>query len=254
MLGNMATEGRRFWLDSRYRHTLLGDVVAAVTYPGREDRLEAAVAMVDRAVEVGLAHFGIPRGPVKLPVRIEPRAVGRNAVKLEDCSLVLSSSYLRLLPRLYSSPDAAFRTWLHESIHARQPYDLSWRAEFEQWEGYEEGLADGMANVLCNWAQAFIPETTDYVAYVQAYQALAAVLQMSIWALLRKLWYVPTGQVRGALLTVVDEQYHKLTGIRLQPDAASRAQRTADALFITGRTEVDRSDREVQERWRGALE
>jgi hypothetical protein len=250
----MPEEGRQFWLDPRYRHILLGDIVAALTYAGREDRLEAAVTTVDQAIEVGLAHLGIPRGPINLPVRVEPRAVGRNAVKLEDCSLVLSSTYLRLLMRLYSTPDAAFRTWLHESIHARQPYDPSWRAEFESWEGYEEGLADGMANVLCSWSQAFIPETTDYVAYVQAYRALAAVLQTSLWALLRQLWNAPTGQVRSALLTVVDEQYHRLRGLKLLPDAASRLQRTADALFVTGRTEEDRSDREVEEQWRGALE
>ena len=254
LLDAMPEEGRRFWLDARYRRVVLEDVVAAVTYPGREDRLDEAVAVVDRAVEIGLAHLGIPRGPIDLPVRIEPRAVGRNAVKLEDCRIVLSATYLRLLPRLYSSPDVALRTWLHESIHARQPYDLSWRAEFESWEGYEEGLADGLANILCDWAHALILETTDYVAYVQAYRALAAVLQMTMWALLRRLWSVPTAQVRATLLTVVDDQYHRLTGLRLPPESMSQLQRTADAMFVTGRTEVERSDHEVEEQWRGALE
>jgi hypothetical protein len=253
MPGSVPLGERQVWLDPRYRHVLLGDIVAALTIPGREDRLDEAVAAVDRAVEVGLTHLGIPRGPINLPVRVEPRAVGRNAVKLEECSLVISSTYLRMVPRLYSSLDAAFRTWLHESIHARQPYDPAWRTEFEPWEGYEEGLADGMANVLCNWAGAIILETTDYVAYVQAYRAMAAVLQIQLWSLLRRLWNVPTGRVREALHTVVDEQYHKLTGLRLSPSAISQLQQTADALFVTGRTDEDHSDREVEAQWRGAL-
>ncbi len=250
----MPEEGRRLWLDSRYRHVVLGDIVAAVTYPGREDRLEEAITIVDRAIEVGLAHLGIPRGAINPPIRVEPRAVGRNAVKYEDCRLVLSSSYLRMLPRYYSSLEPAFRTWLHESIHARQPYDGSWRSEFEPWEGYEEGLADGMADVLCNWAGAIIPETTDYVTYVQGYRTLAAALQMSIWALLRRLWYFPTGQVRAGLLTVVDERYHELTGRSLTAETAVWFGRVADALFATGRTELDGSDREVEAQWREVLE
>jgi len=249
----MPEEGQRFWLDVRYRHVLLGDIVAAVTYPGREDRLDEAVAVVDRAIEVGLAHLGVPRGAINLPIRVEPRTLGRNAAKHEDCTLVLSSSYFRLLPRYYSSPEPAFRTWLHESIHARQAYDDAWRAEFEPWEGYEEGLADGMANVLCGWADAIIPETTDYVAYVQAYRTLAAVLQMPMWELLRQVWPFPTGQVRSGLLTTVEERYYQLTGRRLTSATTSRFQSTADALFITGRTEVDRSDREVEALWREIL-
>jgi hypothetical protein len=254
ILETMPEGGRQFWLDARYRHVLLGDVVAGATVPGREDLLDGAVASVDQAIEVGLSHLGIPRGPINLPVRVEPRAVGRNAAKYEDCRLVFSSSYFRMLPRYYSSLEPAFRTWLHESIHARQPYDPSWRVEFEPWEGYEEGLADGMANILCSWAKAFIPETTDYVAYVQAYRALAAVLQVSLWALLRQIWDAPTGRVRETLLTVVDEQYHKLTGLHLSTDAVSRLRRIADTLFTTGRTEIDRPDGEVEELWTGALE
>jgi hypothetical protein len=254
LLDDMPEDARQFWLDARYRHVLLGDIVAAVTYHGREDRLDEAVAVVDHAIETGLAHLGIPRGPINLPVRVEPRAVGRNAIKLEDCSLVLSSSYLRLLPRLYSSLEPAFRTWLHESIHARQPYDPVWRAEFEPWEGYEEGLADGMANVLCNWAGAIILETTDYVAYVQAYRTLAATLQMSMWALLRRPWHFPTGQVRAGLLTVVKEWYRQSMGGQLPQEATRRFEGVADSLFATGRTELELSDREVEERWRGTLE
>jgi len=245
---------RRFWLDPRYRQIILGDVVAAITVPGREDRLEEAVAVVDRAIDVGLTHLGVPRGPIDLPIRVEPRAVGRNAVKREECSLILSSTYFRMLPRLYSSLEPAFRTWLHESIHARQPYVDNWRSEFEEWEGYEEGLADAMANVLCQWAGAVIPETTDYVAYVQAYQALAAVLQLSTWALLRRLWVFPTGRVREGLPTVVEAWYRQLTRRELSAEAVRRLRSVGDELFVTGRTEPDRSDREVEALWRGALE
>jgi hypothetical protein len=254
MLEIMPEEEQRLWLDSHYRHVVLGDVVAAVTYPGREDRLEAAISVIDRAVEAGLAHLGVPRGAINLPIRVEPRAVGRNAAKLEECSLILSSSYLRMLPRYYSSLEPAFRTWLHESIHARQPYADDWRSEFESWEGYEEGLADGMANVLCRWAGAIIPETTDYIAYVQAYEALAAVLQMSTWALMRRLWGFPTGRLREGLLSVVEAWYRQLTGRELSAEAVSRLRSVGDALFATGRTEPDRSDREVEALWRGALE
>ena len=253
MLDSLPDEVRRLWVDARYRHVVLGDIVAAVTYPGLDDRLAEAVSIVDRAIEIGLAHLGIPRGPINFPIRVEPRTVGRNAVKLEECSLILSSSYLRLLPRLYSTLDPAFRTWLHESIHARQPYYADWRVEFESWEGYEEGLADGMANVLCSWADATIPETRDYVAYVQAYRGLAAILHLPEWALLRRLWYFPTGQVREGFPTVVDEQYRQLTGRGLTVDAVTRLRSTADTLFATGRTEVDRSDREVEGLWREVL-
>ena len=254
ILHALPEESRRFWLDPRCRHVILGDVVAAVTDAERADRLAEAVSVVDRAVEVGLAHLGVPRAAINYPIRVEPRAVGRNAVKLEECSLVLSSSYLRMLPRYYSSLEPAFRTWLHESIHARQPYAGDWRVEFEAWEGYEEGLADGMANVLCGWAGATIPEATDYVAYVQAYQTLTAVLQISMWTLLRRLWEFPTGRVREGLPSVVEAWYRELTGRGLSSDAAGRLQSTADTLFATGRTALDRSDREVEALWRGALE
>jgi hypothetical protein len=218
----MPEEARQFWVDARYRHIVLGDVVASVTYPERLDRLEAAVSVVDRAIEIGLGHLGVPRGAINHPVRVEPRALGRNAVKYEDCSLILSSSYLRLLPRLYSSLDPAFRTWVHESIHARQPYSMDWRAEYEQWEGYEEGLADGMADVLCTWAGAVIPEATDYVAYNQAYRALAAVLQMPPWNLLRRIWSAPTGRVRTHFTAVVDERYYELAGHALSNVVSGR--------------------------------
>ncbi|HLZ29775.1 MAG TPA: hypothetical protein VKV73_20845 [Chloroflexota bacterium] len=248
----MPPEVRELWTNDRQREFAFGEIVAALEYPHRSLGLDDAVEQVDRAVVVGLAQFGMPRGPLRAPVAVVPRSLGHNAIKLQDCSLVVSSTYLRTLKRLYGTVDPAFRTWVHESIHARQPYANGFLDEWEAYEGYEEGMADGLSGLLCGWAR-METLTTDYEAYVRGYAALAKVLAVPLWSLLRPLWDYPMGRVRFGLPRVVALRWHQLMGAEITADREQALLRAGDRVFASGRTRLDLSDSDLEELWRAAL-
>jgi hypothetical protein len=230
----------------------LGDIVAAIEHEHRRGDIDEADDLVDGAVEAGLAALGLPRGPIQRPVELVPRALGRNGIKLPDCRLVISATYLRVLRNLYRSYDPALHTWIHESLHARQQYARDFLEEFGPWEGYEEGLADGLADLICGSVGMDTGET-DYVSYVRAYEALALVLEVSPWALWGALWAFPVGRVRAGLVEVVDARWRERTGQPLSSERAVELLAVADQLFATGRAQDNMPNSALEARWRTVL-
>ena len=64
------------------------------------------------------------------------------------------------------------------SIHARQPFAPSFRAESRLAAGYEEGLAEGLARRIMRAQPGMQPMEHTFGRYVAAYETLAARLRL----------------------------------------------------------------------------
>jgi hypothetical protein len=137
----------RLWTDVEERRSALEAILAAWE-EGAAD-LPARVARVDRAVVAALEVLGLPRGPVRA-VLVEASSRGWAGRKLPDCAIVLDALVLHSNLRLVNRPDSVIRTWLHESVHARQPYGPEAIRANRGFRGYEEGLAEGLARLVVN--------------------------------------------------------------------------------------------------------
>lgn len=67
------------------------------------------------------------------------------------------------------------KTWVHESIHARQLYVPGHTREYSQFSGYEEGLAEGLARLIVQGKAGMVPPGQSYRWYVEAYRGAAGV-------------------------------------------------------------------------------
>lgn len=253
ILSRLPDSVRMIWTDRRSRAAAIGDIVAAIAFDHRRDDLSRAVDDFDRAVEFGLAGLGLPRGPIQRPIVMEPLPLGRSGVKLPDCRIVLSTTYFRTLELLYGTLEPAFRTWVHESIHARAPYEADFLDEFENWPGYEEGLADGLAGLVCQGAGMDTVETA-YGPYVRAYSALARVLDWDAWALLGQLWELPFGRVRNGLLQVAQNRWIAISDAELSMTRQENLRAAADLLFAPSQLTRNASDSALVDQWRAALQ
>ena len=110
--------------DTAERHHALVAILAAWE-TGSPD-LDRLVARVDAAIIAGPAALGLPRGPVRA-VRVVDAAGAWFGHKAPDSTVYLAGDGLRfrILTRERDQPDASFHTWVHESLHARQPYDTT---------------------------------------------------------------------------------------------------------------------------------
>lgn len=238
------------WGDAGTRRAALEDVARAWQH-GRDERLTAAVARVDAAVTAGLAALGMPRGPVAAIRLVRPLAPF--GLKHPGCSLDRSGTYMRLSFDLYHQPDAILRTWIHESIHARQPYTPDYLAELIPHRGFEEGLADGLAGWITSEQAGMEARDPSYAGYVRAYRALATVLRVTPAVLWRQLWVYPHGRVRAELPDLIMDRGVFAAGRVLTGRARIGFIQTADDLFRSGRTADDLSDSALEERWHRAL-
>ena len=178
-LRQLSSEALRLWGDGEARRQALVAVVDAWVAGTAE--LSRAINHVDAAVAEGLGVLGLPRGPVR-QVRIDTMRPGLNGQKLRDCTIVLVGEYLRTFVQVRQQGDPVFRTWLHESLHARQPYAPGASAEYRAFRGYEEGLVEGLthemlgggSNPVAHWAAIFGPDTVPTADAAQ-YPAFAKV-------------------------------------------------------------------------------
>ena len=196
--------------------------------------LRAAVGRVDEAIVAGLRALGLPRGVVR-EVRIESAGWGWVGRKHPDCSLVLDGEAIQDLIRLYDQPDTVFRTWVHESLHARQRHAVSPDTESRSVRGYEEGLVEGLARRITRDKAGMNPLEPSYDYYVQAYRCLARLLGDDVEQLWRELWRFPTGQVRLEFVGVVLGRLRRISGYAMTAIQRSRLQVVADRFFSTSR-------------------
>jgi len=210
------------------------------------------VARVDRAVVAGLRALGLPRGPIRrLLVEGGPGPYGR---KDPDCTLLLFGDRIRELLREPRGPDTTFRTWVHESLHGRHPRLASYRREYAQWPGYEEGLAEGLARLVVRDRAGLDPIEASYHYYVIAYRAVARTIDTDVERLWRGLWQSPLGGVRASFANTVDELRRERTGRALMSRQRAKLGALADMHFQLARARGSPHEDAMMREWRTAFD
>lgn len=240
-------DARAIWGDAHVRYDALAAIVTAWE---RDDgiALREALIWVDDAVVAGLRVLGLPRGPVRR-LRFEITGRGWRGRKLPDCDLVFDAGAVQQAIRRLRLPDDGFRTWVHESIHARQLLAPRYQAESRLALGYEEGLAEGLARLVAHHRAGMAIREQSYNLYVAAYETLAEALGVSAERLWRELWNSAPGEVRYAFLGVVEQARGHLT-TRQRQSLRGRA----DVVFSTPRAGEQVVDREaLAQAWQRTL-
>ncbi len=165
------------WGDAGERRRALEAILQA--WESGSPDLRAAVERVDQAVAGGLAAVRLPRGPVR-DIEI-PQDVGWAGQKTPSSILRLSGRFLDQALRLDRRPEAIFKTWVHESLHARQSYAPDVATEYSLRRGYEEGMVEGLARVLTRDRAGIDPPGTSYNYYVAAYRSLAMAFEIQVF-------------------------------------------------------------------------
>jgi len=142
---------------------------------------------------------------------------------------------MRETVRVRRQADDSFRTWVHESLHARQPYGARALGEIRTHQGYEEGMVEGLARLATRVKAGMRPREASYDYYVVAYRALAASAGVDVEALWRGLWQHAPGEVREAFVRVVDTLRAGTVGEVLLPVQRGRLLAVADQLFASAR-------------------
>lgn len=100
--------------------------------------------------------------------------------------------------------------------------------------GYEEGLVEGLAQLVMRERAGMSPLDVSYPYYVAAYRAVAAVMGIDLEALWRALWVYPTGGVRREFVDVIDRMRSHALGQAMTQRQRDRLQALADRAFASG--------------------
>lgn len=248
-LRRLVEEAQRLWGDAAARRNAIEAIARGME--GRADLVEA-VARVDVAVCAGLRVLGLPRGPVQGSVQVMA-GHGPQGLKEPDCTLRLWGEHIRSLTLHPRGPDTTFKTWLHESLHTRQPYSDNYANEYRHHRGFEEGMVEGLALHLVRDKARMDPLAETYRAYVAAYNTLARVVGVNAEHLRRALWSYPAGQVRGALVPTLDTLRREVTGQPLTSVQRQRIRGMADRMFSSDRLWDRPDERAMIAVWRTVL-
>jgi hypothetical protein len=201
-LRRLTGDALSLWGDAGERRQALLDVLDAWRH-NDSVALVNTVRRVDRAVVEGLAAIGLPRAT---GVGIEAGAFGRRWIGRVTPEGMIQIDVERMAGHLAEGghPDRGFHTWVHESIHARQPAASGRDAEYARWPGYEEGIAESLARFVTGTKAGMTAERPSYEYYVQAYRALAQVADLGAEELWRRLWQQAPGDVRAHFVSAVD--------------------------------------------------
>jgi hypothetical protein len=150
-------------------------------------------------------------------------------------------------------PDTTFRTWVHESVHARQPYVIGFRQEYARWRGYEEGLAEGLARSVVRDRAGMDPIEAAYRYYVAGYRGLARALGVNVEQLWRRLFQLPTGRARDRFADAVDELRRERAAVGLSVRQREKLYGVADTLFGSDRRDALPDEDSMMKLWEVAL-
>ncbi len=218
--------GPGFWNDARYRAD------AYETISRADDNAQtSAIAYVDAEITTMLKLCGCPRGRIE-GITIVEGFTSWLARKSPECTLSLARYWMNHWNEQLHQPDGITGAWIHESIHALAPYaDLQ---EYPRWMGYEEGLAEGLTEIImASTETAHVNRTFGY--YVLVYRELARMIDVDVEARLRSLWRYPVDSVRSGFVDVFDEHLVKSGRDRLPTQVRQRWQLVADMLFSSSR-------------------
>lgn len=232
-------------LRARLTSTLLQSEPSSSDAEGARDAIDAAV------VEI-LEVAGLPRGPVIGPF-VERFNRGWFGRKMEDCSLLIDLEMFSILPE-DARPDSLLRTWIHESLHARQPYSPGFRREWSEASGFEEGMVEGLTRLIVVEGLGLLPGIVSYDFYVATYRTLATVLGLDTERLWRALWMYPVGGVRERFLSVIERLLEEQAQRPLSVGPRARLSAGALRYFSTGRTYDQPDERQQIAVWRRAIE
>jgi hypothetical protein len=199
-----------------------------------------------------LGTLGLPRGPVA-SVQIVTAQLFWTGRKHPDCRLLFDGPTIRHIVRVEGNDDDLLRTWTHESLHARLPYDTDAADEAARHRGFEEGLVEGLARTVVRDAAGLHPLERSYAYYVAAYETLASALGIDPMLLWRRLWRFPTGRVRAVFASEVE---NALSAAAKPPLAAGQRRRlaaVADRLFASSRRDYPVSRDAMLAVWRTAI-
>lgn len=205
---------------------MLRDILDA---PGKEARARALQA-VDDAVTSGMAALGFQRAPVRSLSLVVPSRPDTAGQKYSSCDLQISRTAMRRELGPGGAPDGPVETWIHESVHGRRfPWGTNLHAESMSL-GFEEGLAEGVARLMSRQA-GFVPGLPIYGRYVQAYEELAYVLEVSPETIYRGLYRLANGSVMDGFVSEVDAIRQTAGAPPMAPEQRGRLERTARRLF-----------------------
>lgn len=165
-----------------------------LTLPATSGTYGGSALRIDDAVRAGMRVFGLRRGTTR-GVQIAPLGYAVRGRKTPDCLIQINRSYVAEMLGRRGAPDGIFKTWVHESLHARKAFAALEivNGEYPVYQGYEEGLVEGLARWMTK--DKYV---SAYASYVRAYEVLADVLGEETVALWRRLWRHPFGEVRAA--------------------------------------------------------
>jgi hypothetical protein len=218
----LTPDARLLWDSPAERRSALQAIVETADPVAKRE----AVERVDGAVLEALEALGLPRGPIR-GLKLWPEFTWWNGRKHPDCTLSLSEIQLADAVRI-NNVDNFFSSWVHESLHARQPYGNTLQ-EYREWPGYEEGLVEALTQrILIAGGMSGIRPSFPY--YVTAYEIFSTATEVDLDVLLRVLWTRPAGHVRQVYATTMN-------GLRAQNGrpGLDRLQLAGDLAFRIGR-------------------
>lgn len=251
MLGRLRGDALHIWSDPTVRHEALEAIV--VSWERGSIDLDRRVSRVDRAIIAGLRAGGLPRGPV-LSVAIVPGLPLWAGRKLPSCHLFLSGERMREMVRVRHESDDVIRTWVHESLHARQPYSPAAETEIRPYQGYEEGMVEGLARLVTRDLAGMHPLELSYAYYVAAYEGLADAVGVDVEVVWRSLWLYRTGEVRAVFADVVDQLRRQAGRQPLTEAQRTRVLGAGDTLFASTRRLSPPARGAAAALWRVALQ
>ena len=158
--------------------------------------------------------------------------IGRPALKRPSCELLIDPDFIYDLLVNKQSPDAVWKAWIHESVHARAPFRADWRSETAPHLGYEEALTEFFARAVMRRA-GLSRSGEGYDYYAQSFSVLARAMGVGDEDLARGLFAFPVGAVRENFLAVVERLRSENDAQPLSEDQRQRLQELADEVFAT---------------------
>jgi hypothetical protein len=245
----LSTATRRLVHDARFRARLTS--ILLQSEPSSSEA-EDALNAIDAAVVEILDPAGRPRGPINGPViaRVGRTWFGRKA---PDCTLSIDIEAFSLLPD-DARPDSLIRTWIHESLHARQPFSRGYQREWREALGYEEGLVEGITRLIAVEWLGLRPVVASYDYYVVSYQTLATVLSVDPERLWRLLWAFPVGEVSLGLVSTVERILLERREPHLSPAQHARLALFGIRHFDSRRVHDRPNEQLLVSAWRSVIE
>jgi hypothetical protein len=250
LYASLPPPARDFWTNRAQRRQLLGTLLAE--WEPLTEAYIPYVTQIDDYVADLLAGVGLPRGEIR-GIAIDWDLLDAHGAKTPSCLIRLGATYLSEALTEWDSPDEVMRTWIHESLHARQPFASHYRSELGPHKGYEEGLVIGLADAIARGLLGLEIEAAEEEHYARAYRALAAVIKcdpVDLWA---GLWQWPTGAIRGHFVDFLGTLWQTQAGQPLGSREREKLQPVADHLFGSYAAPRDLAEPQLMTMWQEAL-